>query len=108
MKITKAHRICYVLSLFPHGLSRVEIMRCVHMLEGKTTRFARDTHLDYFRPGPRGHRGFPIEGSGDGWLSPRARGMFEVARKCQNTFIYKNTALGNKVAQEYVKSFQNL
>ncbi len=104
MKITKAHRICYVLSLFPHGLTRVEIMRCVHMLEGKTTRFSRNTHLDYFRPGPRG-RALHGEGAGDLWLSPRARGMFEVARKRQNTFIYKNTALGTKVAQEYVKSF---
>lgn len=94
-RITKSHLICYVLGV--HGpLSRVEVLRRVHVLEGKPeAAFPPASNHSYFSP-----RGL---GNG-GQVSAVHRGLVQVTGKRGNTLLYGNTPAGTALSAQYIAS----
>lgn len=89
-RLTKAHLICYILDTFG-PLTRVAVMRHIHVLEHKKHRFVEWTNHEYFRPKRRY----------DGWMSPCALGFFSCVSTRDQAFVYGNTELGRIMAQMY-------
>jgi len=92
-RITKAHRICYVLSV--HGnLTRVEAMRHVHQLEGK--------HPDAFTPTSNNCYWTSTGGGNGGQCSVVHKGLVRIVPRGGRKFVYANTPEGTALAAEYI------
>jgi hypothetical protein len=74
-------------------MSRVDIMRRLHVIEGKTSSFFESTNHEYFCSTRRY----------DGWLSPVARGFLAPVafKRGRGGRIFGLTDAGQKLAAEY-------
>ena len=108
-RITKSHRICYVLACFDgpmhEPLTRKEVMEVVHVLEGKSFEsFKPNSNTCYWKPSLT--VGFVKRG--DGYArrlvdkcSVLVRGYVTVAGKRGNELVYALTDKGRELADEY-------
>ena len=91
-RITKAHLICFVLGT-QGAMTRDEVMRRVHTLEGKQGAFSPTSNNCYWSP--TGH------GNG-GRSSVVFKGLVEKAGRQDRCFLYRNTPKGDSLCEEYI------
>lgn len=88
---TKTHVICYVLKQAARPMTRLELMRVVHLLQGRGTPFRPGSNTDYFKPNRRY----------DEWMGPHARGLIRIAGQQRRFLTYELTETGAQHAREY-------
>lgn len=91
-RITKAHRICFILSQHPN-LTRVEAMRRLHALEGRSRPFVPTSNHSYW---------VTTGGGNGGRCSVVFKGLVKVTGKVGNALTFANTEAGDKAVAEYL------